>query len=255
MEKRILVFGTGVIGSVYALRFAKAGCAVTAVARGDRLEALRKGGLRIRNAFLGDEEHADVQILDSVPHGTDFDIAIVAVRGDQILDALRKASDTAAGAIVVVGNNVGDYEAEAALAGNERLVLGFGAFGGYRDGGEIVYVDGRTREKPGDDRRARTTLGILAQVARPALDAALAAFAQAGLPTSECRDMRSYLACHAALVFPLAGAMYAAGGDQARFCGTRDAVLLGVRACKELFRSLLLAGYGMEPESLRRILV
>ena len=254
MPDRILVLGTGVIGSVYALRFAKAGCAVTAVARGARLEALRKNGLRIRNAFLGDEEAADIQVVDSVPAGTGFDMIIVAVRGDQILGALSKTSDSAAPAIVVVGNNLGDYDAQADLAGRERLVLGFGAFGGYRDGGAIVYVDGRTRAKPGDMRRARTTLGVLAPIARPALDAALPAFARAGLPTSECGDMRSWLACHAALVFPLAGAMYAAGGDQARFCGTRDAILLGVRASKELFRSLRLVGYGTEPESLKRLL-
>lgn len=39
------IFGTGVIGSVYALRFAQYGLDVTMPARGKRLDVLRKNGL------------------------------------------------------------------------------------------------------------------------------------------------------------------------------------------------------------------
>jgi 2-dehydropantoate 2-reductase len=55
MTGRVLIYGAGVIGSVYAVRLAKAGFDVTLAARGERLEAIRSHGLRIRHAFLAEE--------------------------------------------------------------------------------------------------------------------------------------------------------------------------------------------------------
>jgi len=131
-------------------------------------------------------------------------------------------------------------------------VPGFGAFGGYHDGGVIAYTDGRTKDKP--EQRSGTTLGVLSPSTRPALDAVAAALDAAGLPHSESPDMRSYLVCHAALVFPLAGSIYAGGGDQARVCRTRDALVLGIRACRELFGALKALGYRLEPARLGSLL-
>lgn len=42
---RLLIFGTGVIGSLYASLFAEAGFDTTVYARGARLETLKKKGL------------------------------------------------------------------------------------------------------------------------------------------------------------------------------------------------------------------
>jgi ketopantoate reductase len=49
MEKskpRLLVFGAGVIGSIYAARLAKRGADVTLLARGQRLADIREHGIR-----------------------------------------------------------------------------------------------------------------------------------------------------------------------------------------------------------------
>jgi 2-dehydropantoate 2-reductase len=45
-KPRLLVFGAGVIGSLYALRFFQSGMDVTLLARGNRLTELQKNGLR-----------------------------------------------------------------------------------------------------------------------------------------------------------------------------------------------------------------
>jgi hypothetical protein len=66
--------------------------------------------------------------------------------------------------------------------------------------------------------------------------------------------MVAWLKCHAAMVFPLAGAIYAAGGGQERTCRTRDALVLGVRACHEHFRALRKLGVRTEPRSLKQFL-
>ncbi|MBN2353689.1 MAG: ketopantoate reductase family protein [Spirochaetales bacterium] len=256
MKERILVCGMGVIGSVYALRLVKAGHEVTGLARGERLASLRERGLAVRNELLGDEESAEIRTIDSLPPEAEFDVVIVTVRSGQVLDVLgRLGKIRGAKAMVVIGNNLEDPAAEASLAGENRLVLGFGAFGGYREGGIVHYLDGRTKEKPGLERRSKTTLGILAEAARPALDLAAAVLSDAGMPCAENPDMRAYLRYHAALVFPLAGAMYAAGGDAQRLCRTRDAIVLGIRACRDAFRALRALGFKLQPKSLRGLLV
>ena len=42
---RVLIYGAGVIGSIYAVYLSRSGCEVSAFARGRRLEELRKNGL------------------------------------------------------------------------------------------------------------------------------------------------------------------------------------------------------------------
>lgn len=250
----VLVFGAGVIGSIYALRLAKAGFEVDLVARGERLAALRMERLRIRNVLVpGDSETTRVDALERVPEGKAYTLSLVTVRSGQVESALREVAKAGStGPVAVIGNNLGDLGAQSRMVGPERFVAGFGAFGGYRDGAEIAYVDGRAPKRP--EYRPSTTLGVIAPEAKGALEATRAIFASAGLVIRESRNIRAWLVCHAALVFPLAGAIYAAGGDQARVIRTRDALTLGVRAAKELFEALDALGTRLEPASLGKLL-
>jgi 2-dehydropantoate 2-reductase len=254
MKGSVLVYGAGVIGSVYALRCAAAGFRVAAVARGERLASLRRHGLALRNAPLGIEERAEIEVAEAPPIGESYDAIIVALRSGQVESGLMALRDAhAQGPVAVIGNNLGDLPHQASIVGSGRVAFGFGAFGGYRDDGGIVYLDGRDARHRGARSIGSTTLGIIDEGSRPALGRIEAVLETAGLPTSECPDIRAWLLYHAALVFPMAGAIYASGGTQERFCRTRDAVALGVRAAKELFRALESLGVPMQPRSLKRL--
>jgi len=254
VENGILVFGAGVIGSIYALRLAKAGLPVSVLARGERLAVLRESGLRIRNVFTDEEESAEVEVLEELREDATYDLAIVALRSGQIMPVLRRLGALPRlGAVLVVGNNLEEFGEEARAVGEARLVLGFGAFGGYREGASVLYLDGRTKKKPGLEQVSATTIGILSEAARPALERVRAILASARLGCAESPDIAAWLVCHAALVFPLAGAIFATGGDQARFCRTRDAIVLGIRACKEAMRALRDTGCAVEPPYLRKL--
>lgn len=249
---KVLVYGAGVIGSVYAVRLAKAGNDVTVVARGDRLEAIRDGGLCIRHVFLDQEERADVAVAEGPDPADSYDVVLVTVRAGQVADALRSAAACeSARAIAAIGNNIDGHAEQAAIAGASRFVLGFGSFGGYRDGPTVAYIDGRTPEKPGMETCRSTTLGVLEPDAAPALEAVASLVEQAGLPVQRTDRVRPWLVCHAALVFPLAGAIYACGGEQERTCRTRDALVLGVRSVRELLRALRHLDIPTEPRRLR----
>jgi len=255
MLERVLVFGAGVIGSVYAVRLAKAGFDVTVSARGERLETIRAGGLRIRNVFTAEEETADVRLVEGADPSQRFDLVLVTVRAAQVLDALKALGPCAGCRTVgVIGNNFSSHAEQASLVGQQRFVLGFGSFGGYRDAGLIVYLDGRTAGQPEPEHRSPTTLGVMGPEAEPALAFAKQILESAGLPVRVSTDMAAWLICHAAMVFPLAGGIYAAGGGQERTSRTRDALVLGFRAFRELFRALRKLGVQVEPGSLRPFL-
>ncbi|WP_073076636.1 2-dehydropantoate 2-reductase N-terminal domain-containing protein [Sporobacter termitidis] len=61
---RILVYGTGVIGSLYAAYLYRAGCSVSVLAPGRRLEELRKNGLLYRHN--GSVYRAEVTALEQL---------------------------------------------------------------------------------------------------------------------------------------------------------------------------------------------
>ncbi|MDD3960159.1 MAG: 2-dehydropantoate 2-reductase N-terminal domain-containing protein [Oscillospiraceae bacterium] len=187
----------GVIGSVYAVRLAEAGNDVTVLARGRRLAALHSGGLRIRNLFLDEgEETAEIKVADTLAPGTEFDAVLVTVRSGQVMDVLTRLQQEkiTARAIVVIGNNLGNLDTQAGLIGNDRFIAGFGSFGGYEKDGIICYLDGRTREKSGVERRSKTRLGIIDASARPALTLLREIFSGAGLPAI-ASTLRSSVMC------------------------------------------------------------
>jgi 2-dehydropantoate 2-reductase len=65
--------------------------------------------------------------------------------------------------------------------------------------------------------------------------------------------MDAWLKTHAAVVSPIAGALYAAGGDNFRLARTRDGLALLVRAIREGFRVLHGLGVPVTPAYLRLI--
>jgi 2-dehydropantoate 2-reductase len=76
--QRITLIGAGAIGGWLGVHLAQAGCAVSAIARGDTLAALQRGGLRLRS---GDrEQHAGVQAVSDGHTLGPQDLVIVAVK-------------------------------------------------------------------------------------------------------------------------------------------------------------------------------
>ena len=94
---RILIYGAGVIGSLYAALFAEAGYDTTIYARGKRLEALRNNGLQYKK----NQEviKAEVRIFGELPNDDIYDFVLLTVREHirilQISEACRKAGKSA----------------------------------------------------------------------------------------------------------------------------------------------------------------
>ena len=83
---KLLIYGAGVIGCLYAALFSKAGYNTTIYARGKRLESLEKEGLLYWN---GDEIHsANVTIINKLHKNDTYDYIFLTVRENQLHQAL-----------------------------------------------------------------------------------------------------------------------------------------------------------------------
>lgn len=223
----ILIYGAGVLGSLYALRLHEAGHKVTLLARGQRLEDLRQHGLVLENADTGERNTAEVRLIETLPPNEPFDWALVVLRKNQVASILPAlaANQTIPNIAFLVNNAAGAGEMVAAL-GAERVVLGFPGAGGRREGAVVHYRMMAGKVQP-------ITLGELDGQPSLRLLRLANALEGAGLPVTICNNMDAWLKTHVALVSPMANAIYLAGGDNQRLARTRDGIIMMVRAIRE----------------------
>src|SRR5437899_2003724 len=84
----ILVYGAGVIGSVYAASLQEAGHRVSLLARGQRAVSLRTHGIQLVNAANGRKTTTQVSIVEQLAPTDKYDVVLVTVRLDQLTSVL-----------------------------------------------------------------------------------------------------------------------------------------------------------------------
>ena len=233
---RFLIYGAGVIGSLYAAKLAGAGFPVTVYARGERLQALARDGLRYRTK--DGVARAEVTVISRLPPGDRYDYVLVAVRAQQLRAALSELRENESPVIVTMVNSTEPYGAWEALCGKGRVLPAFPGAGGGFDGGVLDAGFTPAFLQPtviaGTDPRAFTLA---------------AAFRRAGVPCRLVRDMHAWQICHLALVVPLADAYYEAE-DPSR--AGRDAALMRRTAARirDNLRGVSARGLRMTPARL-----
>ncbi|MEC0270455.1 ketopantoate reductase family protein [Paenibacillus anseongense] len=125
-QNRLLIFGAGVIGSVYALRFAQYGLDVTVLARGKRLDELKRNGLRYNDN--GSIKQIPIKTIDKLEEDDVYDYIFVPVRYDQAESALTVIKSNQSKTIVTLTNTMG-YAHWLEIVG-DRLLPGFPGAGG-----------------------------------------------------------------------------------------------------------------------------
>jgi 2-dehydropantoate 2-reductase len=228
MTMNILVFGAGVVGSQYAARLRQAGHMVTLLARAERAAQVREHGIVLEAVNTGRVETVFVTVKEKLEEDDDYDLVIVAVRANQIAAVLPMlAANHQTPNVLFIGNNPSGAEALVKALGRERVLLGFGAVGGQRKGYVVQYY-----ARPGKTF-GRTYLGELDGLVSPRLVQVAIALTEARLGPELVPNMDAWLKVHAAIISPLALAVYSAGGDNYRLARTRDGLLLAVRAVRE----------------------
>ena len=130
---RILIYGAGVIGSLYAALFAKTGYDVSIYARGKRLEILQtKGLLYLENKSI---RKANVSICSKLEDNDIYDFIFLTVRENQLYQALGELKTNKSRCIVTMVNSVDDYSKWEQTCGRGRILPAFPGAGGSIDGG------------------------------------------------------------------------------------------------------------------------
>jgi 2-dehydropantoate 2-reductase len=183
---RILVFGAGVIGSVYAIKFIKAGIDVTVFARSEKFKALKENGLQYSEK--GTVRAIKVNVIDTLENDDVYDFIFVTVRYDQSESALLSLKDNQSRNIVTMVNNSIGFSSWLDIVG-DRLLPAFPGAGGQIKGG-VLYA----RFPP--KFLATAVFGEISGSVTERVENLAKLFETAKLPYAINSDMKAFLITH-----------------------------------------------------------
>ncbi len=214
---RLLIYGAGVIGCLYATLFCEAGYDTTIYARGERLESLKKYGL----CYIKNRKRMKVtpRIIENVTNEDTYDFIFLTVRENQVHQALKELRNNNSPNIVTMVNTIEPYSDWEKMCGKGRIIPAFPGAGGSFDG-NILKADLTPRliqpttfaEINGKETERIMTLSAI--------------FRQSHIPYQIVRDMYDWQICHLAMVVPIADAYYEAdnpkkaGKEKSLMCRT-----------------------------------
>jgi 2-dehydropantoate 2-reductase len=239
---KILVYGGGVIGSVYAARLQEAGYNVTLLARGQRAASLRTNGIRLEDARTEQRTTIPVPIIDHLAPADAYDLVLVTVRMDQVASVLPAlAANHQIHTVLFLLNNPAGMPRLQVLE-PQRVVLCFPGMGGSRQGEVVHYM--LIRQQP-------TTLGEVDGRITPRVQQLASVLRKAGSHVALSHDMQAWLKTHAVFVSCVSAALAMVGGDSIRLAHTRTSVVMMVKAIREGFRALQALGMMEMPFNLK----
>lgn len=242
---KILVYGAGVLGSLYTARLQDSGQDVTILARGQRLADVREHGIVLEDATTGQRRTTRVNVVGGLVPNDAYDLALVLVRKNQVSSVLSAlAANRGTPSVLFMVNNAAGPEEMVAALGRERVLLGFAGAGGTREGYIVRTTILSGREQP-------TCLGELDGHVTPRVKEIAQAFKDAGFPTVIRKNMDAWLKTHVAVVSPIANAIYMAEGNIYRLARDREDVRLMLRAMREGFKVLRALNVPITPANLR----
>jgi len=247
---KILVYGAGPLGSLFAARLQQGGNQVSILARGQRLTDLREHGVVLVDVQTQEQTVTRVHVVEKLAADDAYELVLVIMRKNHALQILPVlAANQCTPNVLFLCNNAAGPQAFTEALGKERVLIGFPNAAGYRQGHTIHCLAGTQDDKayiPFGEVDGRITERTR-QVAR-VLESA------PGFGAEMRADMDAWLKYHVALLFPsLAPAIYAAGVDNYRLARTRDLVVEAMRAMREGFGVLRSLGYPVTPSKLRVI--
>jgi len=240
---KVLVYGAGVIGSLYAARLHDQGHRVTVLARGERLADIRRVGLVLEDVVGGGRTTAQVETTARLAPEDQYDVALITVRRDQLAAVLPdlRANRGVPKLLFMLNNPTGAEDLVRAL-GRDRVLLGFPGAGGTLDGQVVRYA--LIAQQP-------TTLGEMSGRRTPRVRMLAGAFRAAGFATTISGDMDAWLKTHAFFVTAICGAIYLAGGDCRRLSEDRAHLALMTQGVREGFAAVRALGRSVTPFPLR----
>ena len=230
---KILIIGAGVIGSVYAAYLTEAGIDITLLVRNNRLDDIRKNGIRLRHYFTKKEDCVHVKAITHLDESSDFELIIIIIRGDQwkeLLPSLVVCKKTKT--FLFLWNNPRDPDALVEALGRERVMLGFAGGAGYRENNIVCYSD----TDKSNIKKNYVCIGELDGSTTERVMQIKGIFKKAGYPVWIFKDVVSWLKSHMIIILPIMGLLTMAGWEQQQVVKDTKSIRIAVKAFKEMVR-------------------
>jgi 2-dehydropantoate 2-reductase len=236
---RVLVFGAGVIGQIYAGRLSAAGHSVSLVCRPTTAARIKATGIILcRNGIVSAPVFPKI-VVDAADAGI-VDIALIAIRRDQVVAAAPELRRIQATTIVSLIDLPLGIEELAEELGAERFVPAFpGVAGVQRSDGVVDYLE--VDQQP-------TTVG---RSPREPLVTAL--LRSARFSTGVSNDMRAWLQTHAVFITAFESAIIGSPGGLSALAANSSGVRSLVLAVREGLIALRKRNTPILPTSIRVI--
>lgn len=196
---RILVYGAGVIGSIYAVLMSEVGYGVTVLARGKRLTDLSNNGLQYYKK--GKVEIANITVIDRLEDSDKYDYIFLPVRTEQLKQALCELKSNKSPNIVTMVNTLEKYEELEKICGVNRLIPAFPGAGGSIDNGILNASLTPKIIQP-------TTFGEISKRKTDRIAELAEIFRKSHIPYQIVSDMHNWQISHLGMVVPIADAYY-----------------------------------------------
>jgi 2-dehydropantoate 2-reductase len=240
---KILVYGAGVIGTLYAARLQRAGHDVTILARASRLAAIQRYGLVLEDVVTGARSVTRVSVSGQLHAEDSYDMVLVTVRRDQLSGILPDlALNRNTPSVLFMLNNPSGSSPLIEALGSERVMLGFPGAGGTLEGHVVHYA--MIAQQP-------TTVGEPNGKQTVRLRTLLQTLRACGFRVRIDNDMDAWLTSHAFFVTSVSGAIYLAGGDCRRLSRSPSLLKLMVDGVHQGFSVVRALGRAVHPLALK----
>ena len=220
---KILVFGSGVIGSYLTHVLCRAGNDVTVLARGKWKEQLEHNGLKIRHHLQRKETLDHPKVIGSIKEDDRYDAVFAVMPYNKIGAILEPLAAVNAPLVVLVGNNMTPATMQEEIlektVSDKQVLFGFQVTAGKRDkengllicerAGAGMMDIGALHSEP--DPRTKVKLMLI--------------FSGTGYKLNWQPDMEAYLISHLAAILPIGYLAYACGGDITRSTATQRSLM------------------------------
>lgn len=226
---KILVYGAGVIGSMFAYKLKTGGNDVSVLARGKRLQDLKEYGLIIRDDIFHKEYKTPIDVVEKLEKDDYYDLIMVIMQRQQVSQILPVLKENISPTIIFTGNNPSGADEYLEHIERGRILLGFGGPGGYREDYRIIaaYVD-----------NVILYVGELDCVISERLKKIEKVFEESGIKVDLSENIDAWLKTHAAFISPLAMGSFAARNRNTKLGKEKELVVLALKGFRENLKAL-----------------
>jgi 2-dehydropantoate 2-reductase len=247
MKMKTLIYGAGVIGSVYGAKLHEANGGVTLLARGARYEALKRDGVILKNNLTNVSINIRVPLTQELKPEDIYDLIIVTVRSEQIESIIPVLKHNYGSSLILfMFNDPGNLMKLIDELRPRKVLLGFPGIGGtiLNDRVEFILIN-----------QQKTTIGESYGKSGVELKKIKEFFESGGFPSVVNNHMSAWLLTHAVFVCCVAAAIGRENGDSYRLGSNWNSVKTMVISIREGFQACSALNIPISPFNLKLIFV